>query len=172
MNRGTTIVALLAVLVAAFFTGQAVGESKALKAAAFQVVSKDGKVLAEMGQKDGRPFFAMYDAKGRAVWKASVDAPAAKKSPGPTKRTLARDQMKEFRKAMDFYYLENGTYPDTLEELTAPSEDWPKGYIEKIPLDPWGGKYYLRKSDGRPRVAPASPGPDGKPNTDDDVLLK
>lgn len=82
---------------------------------------------------------------------------------------IARAQMVEFKKALEFHYLDTGAYPETLEELT---ESTPGGevYIELIPADPWG-EPYLYEVAGTD-MSLGSKGPDRIEGTDDDIRLR
>ena len=85
--------------------------------------------------------------------------------------TKAKADISELKTALDRYYLDNGIYPTTdqgLQALTSlPTSgniphDYPQGgYIEKIPLDPWGNSYFYQ-SDGS-AYALKSFGADGEP---------
>jgi general secretion pathway protein G len=73
------------------------------------------------------------------------------------KRVKAEADISTLKTALDRYYLDNGSYPSTDQGLGAlvkpPSSgkiptDYPEGgYVEKIPLDPWGDPYFYQ-SDG------------------------
>jgi general secretion pathway protein G len=46
--------------------------------------------------------------------------------------------------ALDMYELDNGVYPDKLDDLLSNPGDlksWNGPYLKKEPLDPWGRKY-------------------------------
>lgn len=47
--------------------------------------------------------------------------------------------------ALDMYELDNGTYPDKLDDLlkkpTPPPTNWNGPYLKKKPRDPWGQDY-------------------------------
>jgi general secretion pathway protein G len=87
------------------------------------------------------------------------------------KRTKAEADIAELKTALDRYYLDNGNYPTTDQGLQAlvqkptdgpvPSDYEEGGYIEKLPLDPWGHPYFYQ-SDGGSYVL-KSFGADGKP---------
>ncbi len=74
------------------------------------------------------------------------------------RRTKVAVDLKEIAGALRLYKLDNGVYPSTeqgLDALVAPPKvgilprRWnPDGYLEKVPLDPWGNPY-LYLSDGR-----------------------
>ena len=101
-----------------------------------------------------------------------------------TREETAATQIKLLEQALDLYKLKNGAYPSTKEGLEAlveqPADEnlaknW-SGYFlanEKLALDPWGNafSYEFPGTRGGDRSKPNiwSLGPDGKPNTDDDV---
>lgn len=82
------------------------------------------------------------------------------------KRTKAIADISELKTALDRYYIDNGSYPTSdqgLQALVAPpaqqglsdsgnggassSSYEDGGYVEKVPLDPWGNPYFYQ-SDG------------------------
>ncbi len=87
------------------------------------------------------------------------------------KVTKAEADISEIKTALDRYYLDNGYYPTSDQGLAAlvtaptsgqiPSNYEDGGYIEKLPLDPWGTPYFYQ-SDGNSYVL-KSFGADGKP---------
>ena len=87
------------------------------------------------------------------------------------KVTKAEADISEIKTALDRYYLDNGYYPTSDQGLPAlvtaptsgqiPSNYEDGGYIEKLPLDPWGTPYFYQ-SDGNSYVL-KSFGADGKP---------
>ena len=99
---------------------------------------------------------------------------------------LAKIQIGNFDSALKMYYADMKSFPSTEEGLQAlvkaPADEakacrWDsEGYYddEVIPVDPWGNAYiyeYLGAVDGArdaPRIRCA--GPDGQPNTDDDII--
>lgn len=97
---------------------------------------------------------------------------------------LTKVQIGNFEAALKSYYTDMLTFPSTEEGLAAlvkaPADEakarkW-TGYWddEVVPADPWGNAYnyeYLGAQDGGrdfPRIS--SSGPDGQPNTDDDII--
>lgn len=49
--------------------------------------------------------------------------------------------------ALDMYEIDNGTYPDKLEDLlVAPANatNWKGPYLKKKPIDPWGNPYVYK----------------------------
>ncbi|MHB0958685.1 MAG: type II secretion system protein GspG [Pirellulaceae bacterium] len=93
--------------------------------------------------------------------------------------SLAKAQLGAFRQQIDAFQLDVGSYPTTQQGLAAlrvaPPEftdevKWEGPYApNSIPPDPWGNPYlYELLSPSEYRVFSA--GPDGKPNTADDVV--
>ncbi len=76
--------------------------------------------------------------------------------------------------ALDLYELDNGTYPQTLEELltrAGSAVNWRGPYLKRRPVDPWGNTYLYKfpgqhNPDGYDLY---SPGRDAKEGGDDDV---
>jgi general secretion pathway protein G len=89
------------------------------------------------------------------------------------RKAVALDQMKELEKAIQLYHLEQGQYPETLEDLTQATDDNPEGYMYEIPLDPWKEPYEYDPAGGtRKPYALYSKGEDKVGGTDDDVSLE
>jgi type II secretion system protein G len=98
--------------------------------------------------------------------------------PLPSRLELQTDQVRfdisVFKTALAAFEVDNGRYPTTAEGLNAlvskpagAAADWHQ-YVAKLPNDPWGHLYlYSLKSPDHPEVSSA--GPDGKPNTSDDI---
>ncbi len=68
-------------------------------------------------------------------------------------RIKAESDIAQLRDALDHYFLDNGCYPTTDQGLAgliaAPTtgkvpKGWGGPYIKKIPLDPWGNKYFYQ----------------------------
>ncbi|SNZ06483.1 type II secretion system protein G (GspG) [Persephonella hydrogeniphila] len=88
-------------------------------------------------------------------------------------------QLKEIKRALEMYRLDNGNYPTTEQGLKAlvekpkiPPEPkkW-KQYMESLPKDPWGNDYiYIYPSEKHPFEL-KSKGPDGELGTDDDISV-
>ena len=69
------------------------------------------------------------------------------------------------------YRLVNSLWPESIDDLVELSPGGIKYLkVKSVPLDPWGNAYYC-KGRGRSFVV-ASPGPDGKKNTADDISAK
>jgi general secretion pathway protein G len=86
------------------------------------------------------------------------------------RRTKAAADLRAIEQALNLYKLDNGTYPTTeqgLQALVTKPESgiipirWnPEGYLEKVPVDPWGTQY-LYLSNGE-RYTLKSLGADGE----------
>lgn len=77
--------------------------------------------------------------------------------------------------ALDLYELDNGRYPDKLEDLwIQPSKDkapnWHGPYLKKYPpIDPWGNRYEYNLTEQGQNYLLLSLGPDGQKGTSDDI---
>lgn len=52
--------------------------------------------------------------------------------------------------ALDLYSVDNGSYPETLDELSQNTKNlstWKGPYIKKKPIDPWGTPYDYKYSE-------------------------
>ena len=74
------------------------------------------------------------------------------------RRTKAAADLRAIEQALHLYKLDNGSYPTTDQGLKAlvdkpvsgivPAHWNPDGYLEKVPVDPWGHLYiYLSNSE-------------------------
>lgn len=88
-----------------------------------------------------------------------VVAPQVMKHLGKAKTDSARLQIEDLGVALDMYYLEIGSYPDTetgLESLISNAEsesNWNGPYLKKkrIPMDPWKRPYvYISPGENGP----------------------
>lgn len=97
------------------------------------------------------------------------------------KQDIARTQIAGFGQALQAYYLSHSYYPTTAQGLQAliskPGgggkipENYPEGgYLGKkeLPKDPWGNQYRYACDDGQ-NFTIISDGPDGQPDTSDDI---
>ena len=90
--------------------------------------------------------------------------------------TKAAADIKSIEQALSLYKLDNGGFPTSEQGLQAlvtpptsgpPARRWnPDGYLDKVPVDPWGSPYVFR-SDGNSFVilsygADGAEGGDGK----------
>jgi len=78
----------------------------------------------------------------------------------------ATADVKAIEQALNMFKLDNGFYPNTAEGLNALVQAPPRakkfnpdGYLDKLPIDPWGNEY-VYMSDGR-QIVIASLGADG-----------
>lgn len=91
------------------------------------------------------------------------------------KITAAQTQIGSLKMALDNFEIDNGSYPksgDLGSLVSAPANlaSWKGPYIENIPADPWGNAYiYEYPGKHTSTYDLSSPGPDGRPGTDDDV---
>jgi general secretion pathway protein G len=89
------------------------------------------------------------------------------------RRTQAKNQIASFSSALQLFYLDNGFYLSTEQGLKAlvspptvgklPTNYRPGGYIDKIPLDPWGNPYVYELLDGAQAYRIWTYGADGQP---------
>jgi general secretion pathway protein G len=94
-------------------------------------------------------------------------------------------QIKTMQQALDMYKVDNRTYPSSEEGLKAllekPADEarstaWDGPYLSEatLPVDPWGNSYRYEypPTSGNSRDMPNiwSAGPDGKDNTEDDIV--
>ena len=91
--------------------------------------------------------------------------------------TAAQTQISSFSTALDAFEIDNGSYPrgrNGLNDLVVPPRDaqgWRGPYMKEIPLDPWKSEY-VYECPGKHNPSSydlMSPGPDKRPNTDDDI---
>ncbi|RLM19427.1 type II secretion system protein GspG [Brenneria alni] len=81
--------------------------------------------------------------------------------------------------ALDMYKLDNNRYPTTEQGMNAlvkkpgvqpePRHYPSEGYIRRLPQDPWGADYQLLNPGQHGTLDIFSYGPDGLPDTDDDI---
>ena len=77
--------------------------------------------------------------------------------------------------ALDLYELDNGTFPDKLDDLISSSgsaKNWRGPYVKKgLPKDPWGNPYSYKKPGTQNTTSYDlfSTGADGQEGTSDDV---
>ncbi|MEC9475723.1 MAG: CehA/McbA family metallohydrolase [Planctomycetota bacterium] len=105
-------------------------------------------LLVENG---GGAFGASLRVLDDAVTVQQQDAEQAKNS-APTTTQRASSDMAGIRAAADLFFLDEGRWPSSMEELTL-------GYLDKLPLDPWGRPYQIHSS--QTRIEVVSLGADG-----------
>lgn len=88
---------------------------------------------------------------------------------GKSEVKAAKAQINAFRKALDVYRLDNGSYPDQQIGLGAlviapqDSTKWQGPYLQKtIPNDPWDHPYVYRNPGEKSEIDIISYGADGK----------
>lgn len=77
--------------------------------------------------------------------------------------------------ALDMFELDNGQYPDKLEDLiTKPSyaTNWNGPYLKKKPIDPWGRDYVYKPTADKKDYELLSYGKDGVAGGGDDISNK
>lgn len=109
---------------------------------------------------------------------ASLVAPTMFSKVGSSQRKTAEAQMSMLATALDTFRLDNGSYPNSLEELRRSERPtWDGPYLPRdIPLDPWGKPYVYRipGENGQPYYL-ASYGRDGQAGgegDDEDIVYK
>lgn len=110
---------------------------------------------------------------------ASLILPNVLGSADQANRQKARADIVALENALAQYRLDNGTFPTTEQGLDAlinePTiEPRPRnyrrgGYIQRLPLDPWGNEYLLLSPGEFGDFDVFSVGPDGQTGTDDDI---
>ena len=97
-------------------------------------------------------------------------------------KQITQQQINSIEQALDFYKVDNRTFPSTEEGITAliskpadegRSRNWDGPYLDtgEIPVDPWGNslRYEYPPKNGGDKPQIWSLGEDGKENTDDDI---
>lgn len=86
-----------------------------------------------------------------------------------SKGERAREEMRAIREALEAYRRERGFYVVAESEVVLMDHLNPRFIARVIRIDPWGRPY--RYGGTRERYVLSSDGPDGQPNTPDDVTL-
>lgn len=102
---------------------------------------------------------------------AAVALPQLSGRVGMSQVKAAEATVKNLRLAANMYEVDNGKFPDSLQNLISKGSEinWNGPYLEKeeIPKDPWGNEYrYTRQGNS---YTVASAGPDGTFGTGDDI---
>ena len=102
---------------------------------------------------------------------AAVAVPRLGGRVGMSQKKAAEASIKNIGLAVNMYELDNGKFPDSLQNLLTKGAEinWNGPYLEKgqMPKDPWGNEFqYSKQGDG---YAIASAGPDGSMGSADDV---
>ncbi|MBQ9345554.1 MAG: type II secretion system major pseudopilin GspG [Kiritimatiellae bacterium] len=101
---------------------------------------------------------------------AAVAVPKLSGRVRQAKQNAAASSIGSIGLAINMYEVDNGKYPDSLQNLvTKGSEDnWNGPYLEKgVPKDPWGHDFQYSKNGNQYTLSSA--GPDGSFGTEDDV---
>jgi general secretion pathway protein G len=90
---------------------------------------------------------------------ATLVAPRVMGRADDARRTKAIADMKGIEQALDLYRLDTGGYPTTAQGLAAlvhrpetppvPRTWNPNGYLDRVPVDPWGRPYVYVATGGR-----------------------
>ena len=83
--------------------------------------------------------------------------------------STAKMDIKNIAEAVELYQIENKKLPEDLSELIDPDKPYLKDCTE-VPKDPWGNEYQLEEDpDRKGGFIIRSYGPDGEPETEDDI---
>ena len=108
---------------------------------------------------------------------AAVVIPRVMDRPEQARISAAKTNIRAISSALDMYKLDNFRYPTTdqgLDALVSPPdlqplpENW-NGYMNKVPLDPWGNEFLYLQPGARSDLDVFSPGPNGRPGDEDDI---
>ncbi|CNK32949.1 general secretion pathway protein G [Yersinia mollaretii] len=110
---------------------------------------------------------------------ASLTIPSLMGNKDRADRQKAVSDVVTLENALDMYKLDNSRYPSTEQGLKAlvtkptiapiPRNYRVEGYIRRLPSDPWGNTYQLTSPGEHGAVDIYSIGPDGVPQSDDDI---
>ncbi|BAZ93172.1 type II secretion system protein GspG [Thiohalobacter sp. COW1] len=109
---------------------------------------------------------------------AAVVVPRIMSRPDEARIVKARADIQALESALNLYRLDNYTYPTTdqglealVEKPTSPEpQNWKEGgYLDRMPRDPWQRPYQYLNPGQHGEIDIYSIGPDGRPNTDDDI---
>ena len=107
---------------------------------------------------------------------AAIIVPNVIGRPDEARATVAQTDIRAIGSALELYRLDNQSYPTTAQGLaalaerpTAPPEprNWVAGgYLQSVPLDPWGNAYLYRSPGDTGPFDLVSLGADGAPGGD------
>lgn len=109
---------------------------------------------------------------------AAVVVPRIMSRPDEARIVKARADIQALESALNLYRLDNYTYPTTdqglealVEKPTSPEPPrWKEGgYLDRMPRDPWQRPYQYLNPGQHSEIDIFSLGPDGRPNTEDDI---
>jgi general secretion pathway protein G len=61
------------------------------------------------------------------------------------KRTKVLSDIADIDKALKMYRLEKHRYPTELRDLLEPTRDFPDGFLDRVPKDPWDNEYIYER---------------------------
>ncbi len=105
---------------------------------------------------------------------AAVVVPNLGGKVGQAQSNAAKASVQAIVMAVDLYELDNGKYPDSLQNLINKGSEinWNGPYLKKseIPKDPWGNEFQYTKQGSSYTITSA--GPDGSFGSGDDISSK
>ena len=105
---------------------------------------------------------------------ATIVAPNLIKFLSASEVDTARLQVLKLNDVVKLYVINEGQVPDSLDVLLE-KDDKDQSYLdgyEKIPLDPWQNEYQIIPGDNPRQFEIVCYGPDGDPETEDDISSK
>lgn len=102
---------------------------------------------------------------------AAMIVPKLTGKPDEARMVKAQQDIRQLESALQMYKLDNFYYPSTQQGLDAlvakpsgdpPARNW-KGYISRLPKDPWGGTYQYLNPGVKSEIDIFSLGADQKP---------
>lgn len=104
---------------------------------------------------------------------AALVVPRVMSRPDEARAVAAKQDINAMNQALKLYRLDNTRYPSTEQGLKALSEkptaaplpkNWkPGGYLERLPMDPWGNPYQYASPGTHGEIDIWSLGADGEP---------
>jgi general secretion pathway protein G len=85
---------------------------------------------------------------------ATLVLPKIMDRPDEARKVKVMQDIRILEGALKLYRLDNFVYPNALEALVTKPEDaknW-KGYLDRVPEDPWGNVYIYRNTDGKVEI--------------------
>ena len=105
---------------------------------------------------------------------AAIIVPKLTGKPDEARVVKAQQDIRQLESALEMYKLDNFYYPSTQQGLDAlvtkpsgdpPAKNW-KGYIARLPKDPWGNAYQYLSPGTHGQIDIMTLGADGKPGGD------
>ena len=105
---------------------------------------------------------------------AAIIVPKLTGKPDEARVVKAKQDIRQLESALEMYKLDNFYYPSTQQGLAAlvekpsgdpPAKNW-KGYISRLPKDPWGNDYQYLQPGVKGPMDIFTLGADGKPGGD------